>query len=548
MGKVMCFPKMKMLDDGMIVGFITETNQFVPISPISENIFDDGIIQVDNHNYLVKDDEHDYASMDNINNISYVAADNVISTSQQGDRERQSIITKIDLETKYYTFFRSIIRKLLTDYNHRMIRKEIIRILDSPVLTYKEKLGNVVFQLKTLTKDKIVFANMNSVDLETIEKKCIDRSGKQKIACFTENDNGAIMIPNTHLLSNQVPNEQIYYGRMADELIRYTRIKLFMFSSTSYLTLGNNEYVIYDNEILLLQSLLNADYFKDIVEFNDNKYLKNIHYHNAVPLFSQKYQNQPITIEEQHRLEETESENREQINMEFVKEKLKHVQGHPTKTLWGRLFYKTADEYKFYANGKSSFYMLMYILNKVLSDLGEQTQIQNTDYVKDMLLRAYSKYLARPGYSEKIMNILSIQGKGKLFKLNATFEQIVKSENYYITDLDIWVLSSALSLPIVLFSSTSLKSLFYQKIDWLMMGGNPQKNMYYFIRSPTKVNEMEYQLILPGVHLTNSHMTLFYQAYQAETMQNSSGKKSLHLQSVEDYLDMHNPGPKRVNL
>jgi hypothetical protein len=543
-GKVMCFPKMKMLDDGMIVGIITETNQFVPISPISENIFDDGIIAVDNHNYLAKEGEDISNVMDNINRVSYLAADTAITTSQSGDNERQSVVSKIDLETRYYTFFRSVIRKLLMDYDNRTIRKEIIGILDNQDLTYKEKLGNMISTLYELVGGRIVFANINKRDLGVIERKCMNMSGKGKMVCFTDEDTGIIMIPNKHLLDSQVSNEQIYYGRMADELIRYTRIKLFMLSSTAYLTIGNSEYIIYDNEMLILQSLLNADYFKDIVEFNDNKYLKNIDYQNAIPLFAQKYQSQPITVAEQNKLDEAEGETLSLINMEFVKEKLKNVQGHPTKTLWGRLFYNTSEEYKFYATARSSFYMLNYILNKVLEDLGKPTKIQSMDYVKDILLRAYSTYLEKPGYREKIISILKFQGKGKLFKGNATFEQVLKSENYYVTDLDIWMLARTLSLPIVLFSSTSIKSLFFEKIDWLIMGGKPQTDVYYFIRSPTKATEMEYQLILPGVKLTSPQMKIFYSLYQTEAIRDIGQTASLNLQTLDEYLVIYRPGPK----
>jgi len=367
------------------------------------------------------------------------------------------------------------------------------------------------------------------------------------MVCFT-NDNGVIMIPNNHLLDSDVSNETIYYGRMADELIRYTRIKLFMLSSTAYLNVGNSEYIIYDNEMLILQSLLNADYFKDLVEFSDNKYLKNIDYQNAIPSVSQKYQSQPITVAEQRKFDKTDVEIASAINLEFVKEKLKNVQGHPTKSLWGRLFHNTAEEYKFYATARSSFYMLIYIINRVLTDLGKPVNIQTSDYVKDILLRSYSSYLEIPGYKEKIMSILNIQGKGKLFRGNATFEQVVKSENYYVSDLDIWMLAHILRLPIVLFSSTSLKSLFYEKIDWLIMGGNTQLDTFYFIRSPTKVAEMEYQLILPGVSLTSPQMTHFYSSYQTEALRNKSQKPSLHLQTLDDYLSMYKPGPKKINV
>jgi hypothetical protein len=541
-GNVLCYPKMKLLDDGMVVGIITETNQLVPISPISENIFDDGLIAVDNHNYIVKEAAEKGASpsspdVDDINRISYLQSDIAITTLHDNDSIRQSIVSNIDLETRYYTFFRSIIRKLLIEYDNRHIRREILHTLDNEDLTYREKLDNMVSILHDLVGTRVLFVDMDEKTLEGIQQQCMNMSGNGKMICFTDDENGQVMIPNTHLIGSRLSNEKIYYGRMADELIRYTRIKLFMLSSTAYLNIGHSEYVIYDNELLLLQSLLNADYFKDIVAFNDSTYLKNIDYQNAIPLFSQKYQTQPITVDEQRKLDTPgEDENVFNLNMEFVKEKLKNVQGHPTKSLWGRLFYTNSDEYRFYATPRSSFYMLVYIFSQVMRNLGEPAAIYTIDNIKDILLRGYALYFEKPGYREKIMAILQFQGKTKLFRGNATFEQVVKSDSYYVTDLDIWIFSNAFSLPIVLFSSTSIKSLFYQKIDWVIMGGNPQVDTYYFVRSPTKVTEMEYQLILPGVKLTAPNMARFYSLYQTEAIQSPTKARSLHLQSLDEYL------------
>ena len=547
-GKILCYPKMKLLDDGMIVGIITETNQFVPISPISENNFNDGIIAVDNHNYLAKEGQAT-KYMDNINNVSYLAADNAITTSQTGDLDRQSIVSKIDLETRYYTFFRSVIRNLLSEYENRSIRKEILGVLDNANLTYKEKLNNVIIALRDkLVGTRIEFADMDDETLEDIEKQCMNMSGSGDMVCFTDAGSSKITIPNTHLIGSSISNKKIYYARMADELIRYTRIKLFMLSSSNYLTIGNSEYVIYDNEMLLLQSLLNADYFKDIVGFNTNKYLKNIDYQNAVPMFSQKYTNNPITVAEQKKLdEEPDIELPNTLNMDYVKEKLKNVQGHPTTSLWGRLFNTTAEEYRFYATGRSSFYMLSFLCNSILADRKQPSVQITTENIKDFLLQGYSKYFEVSGYKAKMMAILSGQGKTKLFKGNATFEQVVKSEGYYVSDLDIWVLSNMLSLPIILFASTSLKSLFYDKIEWLMMGGNPQKDVYYFIRSPTKITDMEYQLILPGVKLTAPHMNRFYSIYQSMAITTAGSSSSLHIQGLKEYLDAYKIGPKKTN-
>jgi hypothetical protein len=93
-----------------------------------------------------------------------------------------------------------------------------------------------------------------------------------------------------------------------------------------------------------------------------------------------------------------------------------------------------------------------------------------------------------------------MQGKRKLFENGATIEQVIMSEGYYITDLDIWLMAKKTQLPIILFSSTSLKNL-VEGIDWILMYGKPQ-DKFYFIRSPANVSPgevPEYQLVMPPI-------------------------------------------------
>ena len=97
-------------------------------------------------------------------------------------------------------------------------------------------------------------------------------------------------IPKENLV-NGSDNETHYYGRMADELIRYNRIKSFVFKPQIYLSFGQVKYNLRDNEIILIQSLLTQEYFETLIPAITNKYIKYNSYDEAQPLESQLYEN-----------------------------------------------------------------------------------------------------------------------------------------------------------------------------------------------------------------------------------------------------------------
>jgi hypothetical protein len=508
-GKILCSPQFKVLEDGMIVGILTETNQFVQISPISENIFQDGLLELDGHNYLI--------------------ADKIITTSQSQDAKRMDIVRKIELETKYFALFRSVIRQELHEYKNKNIRKEIIQIIDTNnrSLTSREKLQNIQAQLRKLINQKVQFSTIDP----TIIDELIKCTGED---CLTILANNEMVFPSEHLLSG-VNNEAVYYGRVADELLRYRRVQLFMLNPDSYLNIGYSEYVIFNTEMLMLQSLLTPDYFADLVLFNESDFLKQVDYNNAVPAISQSYSNQPITLEEQMRIVSIEKKPGE-LNIDCVQKIRDEVQGNE-RSMWKRIFPKPTREVVFHATPYCSFYMMIYIIENVTKARKGKTNVNLTvSNIKSVLWGAYKELIDKEqdNYA-KIESILKMQGKRKLFSGNSTLEQIIASEGYFLSDLDIWVIATKLRLPIVLFSSTALKSLMdpTKKIDWLLMGGtNIQKDKYFFVRSPS--NSMEYQMVIPPAELTNPNLNEFYSIVQKSVVE---GKKSNNVKDLQQYLD-----------
>jgi hypothetical protein len=89
-----CKPILKIVEDDMVVGILTETNQFIQISnPVPEVEINakKNIPSFKDDNYII-----------NKNNKPMISSDTVITTSQKVDDARVEYIKKIKLETNFY--------------------------------------------------------------------------------------------------------------------------------------------------------------------------------------------------------------------------------------------------------------------------------------------------------------------------------------------------------------------------------------------------------------------------------------------------------------
>ena len=79
-------------------------------------------------------------------------------------------------------------------------------------------------------------------------------------------------------LNNKHNNEVMYIARLSDELIRYTRIRSYMFDRKIFLTFSNIGYNLRDNEIIALEAIKNTIYSFDFISTrlkNDKHFLFN---------------------------------------------------------------------------------------------------------------------------------------------------------------------------------------------------------------------------------------------------------------------------------
>ena len=482
-GEIFTNPVMKVIEDGLIVGILTETNQFIEINPPSENIFEDHLREMKGTNYIF--------------------TDKAISSGKE-DSERIEMIRKITLESQFYSVFRSFIRILLNDYENRGMKKKITEYIENPRYTTRLRLRKVERLLRDLSEEFIEFHDYTDEVLNSLHEisNCQSESDAAKKYCLTRDGIRILLIPKTHLFSG-ANNESIYYSRIADEIIRYKRIQSFLLEPKTVLNITHTDYKINEDEMILLESLLTKDYFADLIPFtnkNENNSV-NISFDNAHPRITQKYSDRVDYASQLRVMDESSTDHENEFDIMCIKGEIDIV-GNATTNIWKKMFPKTAQEIVFNESRECSFYPILYILrDKYKSEF-------TISQVKETLRNFYKKYVSNLSYLQKIISILSRQGKKEMMDLVKrkihTFEEVIMSEGYYLTNLDLWVLAHELKLPIVLFSSNKLKNL-VDSITWIILGGKYTEK-YYFIRAyteplpSTKYND--YHLVIPTLKIS----------------------------------------------
>jgi ribA/ribD-fused uncharacterized protein len=479
--RIPCKPVWKIKEEGLIVGFLTETNQFVPIKP-NEDIIMDGL--------------HAYEGVDAF------AADKTVATSRTRDKKREKMTKYITLESQFYHAFRNRVRNLLNEFANRKTKQTLKRSTEEPTLLYRQKIEHAESILKTLIKGQVVFVDIAKdvlLDMAAVNE-CDEDSAASPSCIIKENGVAQLVIPKWHLLS-KYDNEAIYVGRLADELVRNERVKAFMYDAEGRLNAQNVDYSIQPDEFVLVQSALTPEYFAELDGTGEQqtKYATQTNYELANPSISKFYPNEKIPLEEQYQ----EPAGLDQDNNCVVK--VGPIVGNP-KMIWKRIFSADAREWTYRDSAPCTFQPIIRIIE-------ESGMIVDETSVRMRLVRAYSElFERRPEFIAKAGGVMRKQGKSRMFlSKNMTpdeFTAIVASDSYYLSDMDIWMLATEYNLPIILFNTNGLKG-FFAKLDvqWLRLGDNPNKTRYHFLRSTAGSfnNKIyEYGLIVPPVPLEST--------------------------------------------
>ena len=181
---------------------------------------------------------------------------------------------------------------------------------------------------------------------------------------------------------------------------------------------------------------------------------------------------------------------------------------------------------------------MIYVLQNYLNT--KEITIHN---IQTTLWNGYSQLMSE--YRSKIISLLRSQGKRVLMDLitsnKSTFEHVIFSSDYYITDLDWWILSRVASLPVILFSSTTLKYLVHN-VNWLKLNANAAgemgKKKYYFIRSPLNVginSPPSYNVVSSPYLFSELRNDMFLHAERGDP------RYVDNMQSLTQYLSSYHP-------
>jgi len=262
-GKIKCSPKMKIVDDDNIIGIVTETDQYVRISPSTPKVDD---------------------ALEEMSGVDYLEADKVIIGTVAPNNQRVRTIRNIHLESRFYRVFRTMVRELLGQYENRLYKLQIVDMLENLAYSYIQKMGKIETILRKMVDTAIEFRSMSEDTTDYLAddahfmdytrcKKCENRN----VCKLGEDGQCHLFLPERHLVMG-MRNDELYYARLTDELLRFRRVRLFMLEPMYYLNLTNVDYKINDDEILLLETFLKSENFSDLRLFNFNEYLREITY------------------------------------------------------------------------------------------------------------------------------------------------------------------------------------------------------------------------------------------------------------------------------
>lgn len=456
--KILCKPIVKVEEDGLVVGIITETNQFIPINQPEQNIKEDGLKTVVTSGYS-----------------NYYAADTIITTKYQEDDIRKNTIRNIKLETKFYRQFREKLRDEISNLMNKDYVDQLEKICDSQQYIYSVKLEKVLELIKVILGSTVNFVELPEDVLEHLNINNELNDNKNGICLLKENQ---ICVSKNNLITGQ-DNEVLYFTRISDEIIRYTRVKQYLFDP-SYLKLENLNYDLYSNEMLLLNTHVTGDYFDDLSYKLSNKYIENIPYEFAQPMDAKKTKKNVSLNQQSGDIDISTIAN-------FEKECVTERSSIKKKNNWKSIFTEEHSEIFLKNTPLCSYYILSHILKK------HANIEENIHGMKKLLYKAYEELMKVYILMPSIHVILAKQFKRefieKIRKNQLSFETMIMNDNYVITQIDLWVICNHLDLPVILFSKDTYRTL---KLDtsYILMGGNIETDEYTFIRSnPYKTSD-----------------------------------------------------------
>ena len=446
--EIPCKPIKKIVDNNMIVGILTETNQFVPVEP---EVYEE-----------VDSELEDLEIVYNNGTNNLLLTDSELMNSNEVDNDRILLIKKIDLENNFYNLFRNTF-KVIVNYDVNKIKKsKIVDGVKDITVTYKNKMKFLISQIKHLLKGVIKFAEINVDDLDDVNDLTIclglnKNDCKKKQYCFTKkNSYGAcgLILPKINLY-NGSNNNEFYYEKLADQIIRYSKIRKYIFTPRAFLSFQRINYKINKDEIVVLEEILLEQYLKDISLSKQNKYIKTNKIYELAQskkLISSKFIDSCIVT----------SELGKKLKITNLIKSLVNTSSESKENEKNKL---SITEYM--NSSSCGFKFMEYIVNSSIVEKVNISQIKqvlidfysNANYPNELIPyergsddNNWSFFSLVQWYSFQTKNTEKIHSQ-PMNKKNSIMENIIMRENYMATELDLFIILFHYNIPSVVLSA-----------------------------------------------------------------------------------------------
>jgi sRNA-binding protein len=398
-------PMCKVEEENLIVGVITETNQLIMLDKPEE--------------LREADDQGENETLKICSVKPYEKASKAAISEKGVDTERVRFMNALKREKRNYTEFRNLVRVQLNKLGNIKIKNNILDEINredkDSLESYQDTIEKIVIHLKTLVNGIVEFVERGKgVNVE--EHK----------------------YPKKNSLTG-ADNEEFYYIRLADELLRFKRIQLFMLETNKYLSFSDIHYEINDDELLLLESMINNQFFQGLnAAYKRNTYVHFNTYDTAMPIKTVPYS--------------------EKIGVQT----LCKIKARSALTEWEQKIvgdegfsineFNTASKEQ--RNTVCTYELIMSILEneKNRNEASKVHDLEDITYqaIKEILIEKYN------GYDEnKVLNRLYQEGKEQWVRAirggKMTLEQYIRSDQYAFTLLDLWMLADYFDIPILFF-------------------------------------------------------------------------------------------------
>jgi hypothetical protein len=220
--------------NGVVIGFLTPSGQTIPVMPPVPLSSADTL-----HYETVEDEssvESDLAMAPTSMAVNSMAINSMPAIN--GDTDRVHKVQHIYDENDHYGRFRNLVRTEMQ--RNQELRQQLMEACTDTHGLELDRLVAVTNLLHELMYGKVTFTDA-TIATDKTGKESIQEQQKQK-------QQQKRQFPKTNL-HNGMDNEQGYFRRMADELIRYQRINRFIFDNNTLLAMDQTVAPLHTDEM-----------------------------------------------------------------------------------------------------------------------------------------------------------------------------------------------------------------------------------------------------------------------------------------------------------